>query len=126
MKSALQEQLMKKYNWLTPGDDRTAYAMFGFDVNDGWYQLLDDTFFSIDRVFTGSPEVKENFVITQIKEKWGALCIYYYGGDDEIEGIIRNAEEKSETVCEVCGKKGELRRDRGWHTTLCDEHAKEE
>lgn len=44
---------------------------------------------------------------------WGFEC------DD-----VADAEAQSEVTCERCGNPGELRRNTGWHTTLCDEHNK--
>ena len=58
--------------------------------------------------------------VFSIKEKYGGLRIDGIGTDDlEIE-----LEEKSQKICEECGKAGELR-DLSWVRTLCTEHYKE-
>jgi hypothetical protein len=62
--------------------------------------------------------------IQQIKEKFGGLRFYYYGGDDQIHGMVRMAELWAGHTCETCGNKGE-RRQGGWIRTLCDEHEAE-
>jgi hypothetical protein len=62
--------------------------------------------------------------IEQIKEKFGGLRFYYYGGDDHISGMVRMAEIWAGRTCEKCGDKGE-RRSGGWIRTLCDVHEQE-
>ena len=59
--------------------------------------------------------------IEQIKEKFGGLRFYYYGGDEQIHGMVRMAELWAGHTCEKCGNKGE-RRQGGWIRTLCDTH----
>lgn len=68
---------------------------------------------------------KLDVVATQVKEKYGTLRFYIYGGDSYINGLIDMAESMSAITCEVCGAPGEIR-DGGWVRTLCDVHAKEE
>lgn len=62
--------------------------------------------------------------IEQIKEKFGGLRFYYYGGDEQIHGMVRMAELWAGRTCEKCGNKGE-RRQGGWVRTLCDVHEQE-
>jgi hypothetical protein len=70
------------------------------------------------------PEACPQVVATQIKEKFGTLRFYYFGGDDYCHGVESMAESMSAVTCEVCGSSGKLRNG-GWIRTLCDEHAKE-
>ncbi len=70
------------------------------------------------------PEACPQVIATQIKEKFGTLRFYYWGGDDYCRGIESMAESMSAVTCEVCGSPGKLRKG-GWVQTLCDEHAKE-
>ena len=44
-----------------------------------------------------------DFKFTQIKEKYGSLCLYNSGCDDEMYGMISFAESMSERICEICG-----------------------
>ena len=39
----------------------------------------------------------------------------------DIAHIVRSYEEKSKTVCEICGQKATMRMDMPWKKTLCDE-----
>lgn len=64
----------------------------------------------------------EGVQISQIKEKFGGLRVYVYHGSDELHEAIRLAENKSLTICEVCGTAGVLREDRGCFRTRCDAH----
>jgi len=57
--------------------------------------------------------------ITQIKEKFGGLCFYYYGGDEEISGMVHLAESMSYRTCETCGTTNNVGRTRGWIYTCC-------
>jgi len=46
--------------------------------------------------------------VSQVKEKYGTLRFYMTHSFDEIEDLISEAETKSETTCEECGKPGNL------------------
>lgn len=47
----------------------------------------------------------DTFQITQIKEKYGALRVYYIGCDDKrIEEILKTYEDLSKETCFLCGK----------------------
>jgi len=70
------------------------------------------------------PKACHQVTATQIKEKFGTLRFYYFGGDDYCRGVESMAELMSAVTCEVCSSPGKLRNG-GWIRTLCDEHAKE-
>jgi hypothetical protein len=70
------------------------------------------------------PKACHQVTATQIKEKFGTLRFYYFGGDDYCRGVESMAELMSAVTCEVCSSPGKLRKG-GWIRTLCDEHAKE-
>ena len=64
-------------------------------------------------------------VASQVKEKFGGLRFYVNGATEKHWSYITFAESMSYKTCEVCGSPGERYTD-GWHTTLCDVHAKEQ
>jgi hypothetical protein len=66
------------------------------------------------------PDEVPQVVVTQVKEKFGTLRFYYYGGDDYVDGMVSMAEAVSACTCEKCGKPG-TQNDKGWISTLCDE-----
>ena len=83
-------------------------------VGPGWSKLLDEVY---DRL-----EKFPDAYISQIKEKkWGQLRIYVYGVDEDTLEFIDEIEERSGTICEVCGEPGKLR-DGGWIVCRCDKH----
>jgi len=60
----------------------------------------------------------------QIKEKYGLLNIYLDNYIEVADDATDKAYQKSETICEVCGKPGKMREDRGWYFTACNYHFK--
>ncbi|MFA5153709.1 MAG: hypothetical protein WC554_14205 [Clostridia bacterium] len=63
--------------------------------------------------------------VTQIKEKFGELCFYYYGGDDTISGMVYLTQSLSNHICEYCGTTINVGKTRGWLSTICKNcHAK--
>lgn len=64
--------------------------------------------------------------IFQVKEKFGGLRFYVGAVPDGAYELIDKAENDSYHICEVCGQPGELRNDRSWLLTLCDEHNKKD
>jgi hypothetical protein len=84
-------------------------------VGEGWANLINIVF---DKVQTYTPGI----IIHQVKEKWGGLRIYCGPCPDDFDKFLIEIEKKSFTMCESCGKAGQLRSG-GWYRTLCDEHA---
>lgn len=86
----------------------------------GWSSLIDPI---IDRI------EEMGGTVTQVKEKYGRLRIYWDPGekeiDDSIERAVDEAEEKSATLCELCAAPARLMYARYWYKTLCPAHAKE-
>jgi hypothetical protein len=119
MKKEYEKDLLKKYPWLKKTATGTSMNLFGMECGDGWYYLLDDLCFELDRIFTGNPELLEGFYVAQIKEKFGGLRFYVSFGTDEMDAVIDRFEEKSFKVCEDCGKKGKLVKVKGWYRTQC-------
>lgn len=94
---------------------------FGFECGDGWYDLLYELCVEIKD--TNPPD---DFIVLQVKEKFGGLRFYVGAATDEVFNIIERYEQKSETVCEECGSAGRTRNRGTWLKTLCEKHAKEE
>jgi hypothetical protein len=70
-------------------------------------------------------EVCPQVIASQVKEKFGTLRFYTYGGDDYCHGVIDMAEYMSGRTCEECGTPGK-RTSGGWISTLCEKHAEEQ
>ena len=123
MREELDKQLCEKYPKIFAdrfGDMRTTAMCWGFECGDGWYNILDNLCWVIQS-HIDQIELVEQVVATQVKEKFGTLRFYIYGGDDYIQGAIAMAEEMSARTCEVCGKPGKPQGG-GWIRTTCGEH----
>jgi hypothetical protein len=85
---------------------------WGFDCGDGWFDLIDQL--SADLAPLG-------VVATQVKEKYGGLRFYYHcpsETDDKADELVEAAEEKSYTICELCGEPGECNTG-PWYRVRC-------
>lgn len=117
-------------------------------ISPGWRLLCERLLNQIDEVL--SDEEAKGFKLLQVKEKFGTLRVYYRLGDAEdlhvdlvspegrehlvkrapgqaaqcVRELVDAACSKSEEICEICGRLGELR-EGGWIRTLCDEHEAE-
>jgi hypothetical protein len=182
MKPELDKQLCERYPKIFADRyaDMTVTAMcWGFECNDGWYNILDQlccqiqhytdwrqnqynnavnynhalalaqagdrtklieyyTFGDVvdERTLKNVefeiacnqprklPELVQQVVASQVKEKYGMLRFYYDGGDDRITGMVDLAESMSSVTCEQCGAPGKVRIG-GWVQTLCETHYQE-
>ena len=97
--------------------ERVGYAPIGV----GWSKLVSQLCFRIDEYQKQMPEshFEEPVAVVQIKEKFGGLRFYTYGGDAYTQGMIDFAESISYSICEDCSQPGKPRRE-GWVRTLCD------
>ncbi len=59
--------------------------------------------------------------IVQIKEKFGTLRFYCYGGSERVHHLIEFAESMSGCTCEKCGAPGKKDTE-GWIKTHCIAH----
>ena len=93
---------------------------FPIEANDGWLYPL---YVLCTKLLT---EVKSNFQVIQIKEKYGTARFYYSGGITKYgQEIIEQFEKDSAEICELCGKPAKIRNIGGWYVTYCDECWKE-
>ena len=103
---------------------------WGFDCGDGWFNIINQLCQNIQHHIDWKNKEKEvvaQVVVSQVKEKYGTLRFYMTVESKEMSSLIREAEEKSSTTCEVCGEQGEIRNDCGWKggrwfKTMCDKH----
>lgn len=112
-------------------------------IGDGWFGIVYEMFEKVEEVLykSTSEEARKvssvidrldgngkTFTIDQMKEKFGELRIYYGISTattsewqrEVVDKIVSNAEDKSLSICEECGNKGKIRKDRHWLKTLCD------
>lgn len=72
----------------------------------------------------GGRKLLHRYRITQIKEKYGSLCWYDYGGTEETNKIIAKYEYISERTCIKCGRTADYVT-RGWIEPYCKDHLPE-
>lgn len=106
----------------------------GFELGDGYFLLIDSLCHSIqghldsyNKYLQEGKTIIPQVVFTQVKEKFGNLCIYHYGGDTYCQGLIDGAECISNRTCENCGTFSDDvgRVTKGWIQGLCSDCAKE-
>lgn len=116
------EKFFKTFSFFHPEKSLQESLMsFGFECRDGWKDLLWELCEKIEKELNENPELKENFEVLQVKEKFGGLRFYIIDGNDNINDSIDEAEEKSYTVCEVCGSPvSEQTKINGWVSTVCE------
>ena len=115
-------------NYIDNAADRRKWAIkWNDEVNDPNYDWSDKASF-IKREERVVPELIEQVVVAQIKEKFGTLRFYYDGGDEYIRGLEDMAESMTARTCEDCGSPGVARstKKRRWVKVLCDKHAYEQ
>lgn len=175
MNQNLEKQLVEKYPKLFKDRNRPpteTLICFGLECSDGWFKILDHLFGYLTNLmetemhipytpeyrakYKGDPEYYKKhssyiltppqIILSQVKEKYGTLRVYFYTDiddipediwaildlteyyarikryNDKIDFAIDYAEYQSSITCEVTGKDGKLYTT-GWHRVLCDEEA---
>ena len=89
-------------------------------IGVGWHELIIYLMQEIEKAYEKNNLSILEFRIDEIKEKYGILRISAYSSLMEVHKIIMETENKSESTCEKCGKKGKIRINRHWILTLCD------
>ncbi len=90
--------------------------MSDYDYDDcppGWYKIVEPLLDHCE---------SENYKVFQIKEKFGGLRFYTNQNDPKLDELLRQAENKAEETCQVCGEPGSSKGSKGWITVLCPEH----
>lgn len=85
-------------------------------VPNGWTDLMLE-------LHTQLVAVSPNFAYAQIKQKFAELRVYVSGASPEARDLIRAAEHRSRTICEVCGEPGKPCVSKGgWYRVFCAGH----
>jgi RNA polymerase-binding transcription factor DksA len=109
-----EAEFYKKYPLCFEGE-----PICGFYCGFGWWPLLDQLCADITKELELDTDLRDMFRVDQIKEKFGGLRFYTSAGNDAINKLIHEAEEKSYTICEDCGAPGKPR-NTNWRKTRCD------
>jgi len=127
MNPVLDDLLCKKFPHLYQdrhGDIKETCMVFGFECDDGWYQLIHDLSERLEVEILCLPKEEQSlYRAVQVKEKFGELRFYMISATDQMRKLIEEAEAKSITICESCGSLGVLRVSHGWYFTACEKHS---
>lgn len=120
MNNFIERLLADQYRTLLFSKDFSEGAIFGFECNDGWANLIEATL----RLTQQHAELKALAVkVTQAKEKFGQLRIYHSESDEVIGSVFEIAQLASSCICELCGKPGEVVSLEGWLVARCGNHS---
>lgn len=120
MNNFIERLLAAQYCTLLFSKDFSEGAIFGFECNDGWANLIEATL----RLTRQHAEPKALDVkVTQAKEKFGQLRIYHSGSDEIIGSVFEISQLASGCICELCGNPGEVVSLQGWLVARCGKHS---
>lgn len=116
--------VMLDENWWQRLKDRWPHRLAcEMSCGPGWSDLIEGVNELIDQ------EGEGQIAFTQIKEKFGALRMYWHGADPmgRLDVLIDSVEEISEGMCETCGRPSKMRQSGGspggYIHSACDDHA---
>jgi hypothetical protein len=137
MKESHEKALFHRFSFFRKERPITESLMaFGFECEDGWFDIVwnlsEKIAEELDRIKSEMSKKDKTisllqigeeigFEVVQVKEKFGTLRFYTNYSNDAIEGFIREAEQQSAKVCEICGAPATLAERSGWYKTLCYE-----
>jgi len=95
-----------------------------FNVSPGWHDLVYTLCAKLEQHARRLHGHAPAFKVVQVKQKLGGLRFYGMYQSSAMQKLIDEAEKRSFTICEACGKPGKLRvvGKHGYRTTLCAEH----
>lgn len=83
----------------------------------GWEKAFGEELYN--ELYAIDPEL----AILDMKEKWGALDIYFLPSDyklwDKIDAVCMKYHDISTKTCAICGKPGRTTNSHGWLMPLC-------
>ena len=104
---------------------RAQFPMLpGLELRAGWLPLIKRLMQKLTAV--GFSEA--HYKIVQVKEKFASLAFYIYSTDPDskrqqlVHALIDAAQNRSTSMCEICGQPAKLWIHAGWWTTVCNEH----
>jgi hypothetical protein len=117
-----QLRLMERYPQM--------FARSGYPtVGRGWLDILERALQRFENVLAFE-DAGSWLRITQIKEKYGTLRLYFgnspdfsAAGLDMVDEVVDLAEARSACTCEECGAHGRLYDRDGWLMTRCEDDA---
>ncbi len=106
--------------WVAPTNQASRFAQDGFDIGDGWFDIVDRLFVRLS--------ADPNLHVWQLKEKFARLTVYFCAGDapsdprldETTDAALDEAADESMRTCEVCGKPGVRDKRPHWVSVRCE------
>lgn len=98
MKAEKQNKLFKAFPKLFAQKDldkKQTCMCWGIETPDEWYDIIYNACELIQGMIDNNQHLSDKYPqieFTQVKEKWGALCMYYYPNVAYFDGIIDMAD----------------------------------
>jgi len=131
MDRKLEEKLLKEFplfysKWREGGEYEKNEFMCSCD--DGWYDLIREYSGAYEKLILDymekHPEDRNPPTGVQVKQKFGALRIYLSSYPQQVfRDLEIETEEKSKTICEICGNPGKWNTSSPRIQTVCESHA---
>ena len=122
MNVELQKKLVQRAPYMfkyDASDNQSPIRYYGFEVGDGWFDLLKTLILELKRLDTN-----QHLQVVQVKEKFGTLRFYINPIENTIYDAVMESIEKAEQIssitCELCGKPGTIN-NKGWISVRCPE-----
>ena len=92
-----------------------------YSIGEGWLDLVNKAQKIIGEFNAHHPELKSPIELSEVKEKWGSLCLELNQYVPELDSKINKLENESLNICENCGIKENVSTTatHGWIMTLC-------
>lgn len=126
----INKELCEKYPFLIPRNVFTDKISEDYDyswtrlddLEDGWRIAFGEQMCEELKEALAKANYVDKFRFTDIKEKYGKLCLYNFGCNKEAWDVIYKYERLSKYVCKHCGKPA-TKVSTGWISPWCDECA---
>ena len=94
---------------------------FGFECRDGWFDLIKQATESLNvEIMKFSPAEQRSYFVSRVYEKDGVLNIDMPNHTESMTMIIYTTRDRSQTICEECGKEGSCCQLGDFKSTFCE------
>lgn len=124
------KELCEKYPFLIPRNVWTDTIPEDYDyswtrlddLEPGWRIAFGEQLCDELKEALAQADYVYHFRFSQIKEKWGKLCLYNFGCNQEALDVIHKYERLSRYTCGHCGQRA-TKVSTGWVYPYCDDCA---
>lgn len=117
----IEDTLSQKYSSINQSIHPWNELIRHTSVSMGWYDLVIELIQKIEIIYKNHNADINDFHIDEVKEKYGGLRVDARSSLIEVHDLISLYENKSEEICEQCGREGKIREDLNWIMCLCED-----